>query len=140
MKQQDDDFQDIISADGLARASASTLELLTVLPQQRHSFEDGLLKLSFSHDWKNVPSPLSISLHVDATPGCGGLAWPAGQVHFFAFLCSFCVLSTLGNRFLPTIWFKKDLNIARINVFWNWAVVLVSLDWWLARFGTQMYG
>ena len=81
MKQQDDDLQD---ADGLARASASTLELLTVLPQQCHSVEDnGLLKLSFSHYWKNVPNPLSISLHVDATPGCGGLAWPAGQVDFF---------------------------------------------------------
>jgi hypothetical protein len=83
MKQRDDDLQDVISAGGLARASASTSELLTVLPQQCHSVEDdGLLKLSFSHDWKNVPSPLSISLHVDATPGCGGLAWPAGQVHF----------------------------------------------------------
>ena len=23
---------------------------------------------------------LSLRLHVDASPGCGGLAWPAGQV------------------------------------------------------------
>jgi len=99
MKQQDDDLQD---ADGLARASASTLELLTVLPQQCHSVEDdGLLKLSFSHDWKNVRSPLSISLHVDATPGCGGLAWPAGQVHFFC--VAFVSSQHWENRFLPTI-------------------------------------
>jgi predicted nicotinamide N-methyase len=25
-------------------------------------------------------NPLSISLAVDASPGCGGLAWPAGQI------------------------------------------------------------
>lgn len=80
LMQRDEDLDGVISAEGLARASASTSELLTVLPQQHHSVENGLLKLSFSHKWRNVPDPLSISLLVDASPGCGGLAWPAGQV------------------------------------------------------------
>ncbi|KAF8974677.1 putative methyltransferase-domain-containing protein [Flammula alnicola] len=75
----DGELEGVISSEGLARASASMSELLTVLPQQSHSVEDGLLKLSFAHDWESIPKPLSISLVVDASPGCGGLAWPAGS-------------------------------------------------------------
>jgi hypothetical protein len=76
----DEELEGVISADGLARASGSLSELLNVLPQQSHSVQDGLLKLSFAHAWSSIPNPLSISLVVDAAPGCGGLAWPAGQV------------------------------------------------------------
>ncbi|KAF5320714.1 hypothetical protein D9619_001039 [Psilocybe cf. subviscida] len=76
----DEELDGVISADGLARASGSLSELLNVLPQQSHSTQDGLLKLSFAHEWSSIPNPLSISLVVDAAPGCGGLAWPAGQI------------------------------------------------------------
>ncbi|PPR03849.1 hypothetical protein CVT26_000847 [Gymnopilus dilepis] len=76
----DSELEGIISADGLTRPSASASELLTALPEQSHSVEDGILKLSFSHQWNSIPRPLSISLVVDASPGCGGLAWPAGQI------------------------------------------------------------
>ncbi|KAF8204866.1 putative methyltransferase-domain-containing protein [Pholiota molesta] len=76
----DGDLEGVISSEGLARASSSTSELLTVLPQQSHSVEDGLLKLTFAHNWESITKPLSISLVVDASPGCGGLAWPAGQI------------------------------------------------------------
>ncbi|CAA7260255.1 unnamed protein product [Cyclocybe aegerita] len=76
----DAELDGVIASEGLARASKSKSELLTVLPQQSHSIEDGLLKLSFAHEWADVPKPLSISLVVDASPGCGGLAWPAGQI------------------------------------------------------------
>lgn len=81
MQQKDHDLEGVIAPDGLARPSASTSELLNALPQQSFTLEDGSkLKLSFSHDWKSLPRPLEISLLVDAAPGCGGLAWPAGQV------------------------------------------------------------
>lgn len=73
----DNELEGIISAEGLSRASSSRSELLDVLPQQSHSIQDGILKLSFVND---AHIPLSISLAVDASPGCGGLAWPAGQV------------------------------------------------------------
>lgn len=76
----DDELEGVISSEGLARASSSASELLDVLPQQSHSIEDGLLKFKFAHTWDSIPRPLSISLVVDASPGCGGLAWPAGQV------------------------------------------------------------
>ncbi|KAF9482033.1 hypothetical protein BDN70DRAFT_991519 [Pholiota conissans] len=76
----DGDLEGVISSEGLARASSSISELLTVLPQQSQSVEDGLLKLTFAHSWDSIPRPLSISLVVDASPGCGGLAWPAGQI------------------------------------------------------------
>ncbi|TEB35388.1 hypothetical protein FA13DRAFT_1788037 [Coprinellus micaceus] len=42
--------------------------------------DGGILKLSFSHDLAGVPRPLEITLAVDASPGCGGIAWPAGQI------------------------------------------------------------
>lgn len=73
----DNELEGIISAEGLSRASSSTSELLDVLPQQSHSIQDGILNLSFVNDPHNS---VSISLAVDASPGCGGLAWPAGQV------------------------------------------------------------
>ncbi|KAF8901633.1 putative methyltransferase-domain-containing protein [Gymnopilus junonius] len=76
----DTELEGIISSDGLTRPSASVSELLTALPEQSHSVEDGLLKLSFTHRWDSPPRLLSISLVVDAAPGCGGLAWPAGQI------------------------------------------------------------
>ena len=70
------ELEGIISAD---EPSSSRSELLDVLPHQSHSIRDGILKLSFLNDPHN---PLSISLAVDASPGCGGLAWPAGQVRY----------------------------------------------------------
>ena len=82
MQPHDDELEGVIASEGLARASTSMSELLTVLPQQSHSVanDNGLLKLLFSHEWDGLPNPLEISLVVDAAPGCGGLAWPAGQV------------------------------------------------------------
>ncbi|KAH9482956.1 Protein-lysine N-methyltransferase EFM6 [Psilocybe cubensis] len=76
----DSELEGIIASDGLARPSGSLSELLTVLPQQSQSVHDGLLTLSFAHTWPSIPSPISTSLVVDAAPGCGGLAWPAGQI------------------------------------------------------------
>ncbi|KAF8803792.1 hypothetical protein BYT27DRAFT_7195132 [Phlegmacium glaucopus] len=73
----DHELEGIISAEGLLRASSSRSELLDILPQESHSIRDGILKLSFMNDPHN---PMYISLSVDASPGCGGLAWPAGQI------------------------------------------------------------
>ena len=75
----DHELEGIISAEGLSRGSSSRSELLDVLPQQSHSIRNGILELSFLNDLSNH---LSISLAVDASPGCGGLAWPAGQVRY----------------------------------------------------------
>lgn len=47
-----------------------------VVPEQPRSIFDEMIQLSFPAD-----SPVvSISLKVDASPGCGGIAWPAGEV------------------------------------------------------------
>jgi len=76
MQQQDDD--------GLVPAS----ELLNVLPQQHHSVEGSVLKLSFLHQWDKHPNPMSIALRLDASPGCGGQVWAAGQVQFTSYSAS----------------------------------------------------
>lgn len=65
---------------GLVVAPVSSTQAMTFLPNQSHSTENGMLKLSFAHDLLDVPRPLEITLAVDASPGCGGIAWPAGQV------------------------------------------------------------
>ncbi|EAU84618.2 hypothetical protein CC1G_00137 [Coprinopsis cinerea okayama7 len=56
--------------------------LLSFLPSQSNFLDEkgGTLKLSFSHHWDSIPHPLDLSLSVDASPGCGGIAWPAGQI------------------------------------------------------------
>lgn len=93
MHQQDDELQGVISAeDELARVFSAS-QLLNALPQHHTSVEDSVLKLSFLHQWNKVPNPLSIALHVDASPGCGGLAWPAGQVQSLSSLLPSCLYS-----------------------------------------------
>ncbi|KAF8076077.1 putative methyltransferase-domain-containing protein [Lyophyllum atratum] len=49
----------------------------SVLPKQSRSVHDETLQLSFAHDQQ---PPITISLSVDASPGCGGIAWPAGEI------------------------------------------------------------
>ena len=78
----DHELEGVISAEGLPRACSSALELLDVLPKQSHSIQDGILKLFF------LDNSLSILLAIDASPGCGGLAWPAGQVTLYAVFAS----------------------------------------------------
>lgn len=55
-------------------------ELLSVLPRQSHSVQDEILKLSFLNSEDDLQPPVTITLAMDAAPGCGGIAWPAGQV------------------------------------------------------------
>jgi hypothetical protein len=57
-----------------------SLELLSVLPHQQHSVHDEILKLSFINSQDNLQPPVTVTLSIDAAPGCGGVAWPAGQV------------------------------------------------------------
>ncbi|KAF7978323.1 hypothetical protein HWV62_941 [Athelia sp. TMB] len=49
-----------------------------LLPSQPPTISRQTIQLSF--DAPNGSAPISISLAVDASPGCGGIAWPAGQV------------------------------------------------------------
>ena len=49
---------------------------LSVLPRQSHSIKDDILSLEFD-------GKVSISLYMDASPGCGGVTWPAGQVYLY---------------------------------------------------------
>lgn len=51
---------------------------LDLVPAQPPSIRNQTLQLSFPS--AHVPDPVQISLLVDASPGCGGIAWPAGEV------------------------------------------------------------
>ncbi|KAG8884987.1 hypothetical protein FRB99_004485, partial [Tulasnella sp. 403] len=46
-----------------------------ILPRQAPSIHNQLIDLSFGPR----ESPIDIKLSVNAGPGCGGIAWPAGQ-------------------------------------------------------------
>ncbi|KAL9712568.1 Protein-lysine N-methyltransferase efm6 [Leucoagaricus gongylophorus] len=69
-------------------STKSKSELLAVLPHQHFSESDGVLDLTFSltHGMsinsldEMRESQVSVKLAVDSAPGCGGIAWPAGQV------------------------------------------------------------
>ncbi|KAJ2933485.1 hypothetical protein H1R20_g3624, partial [Candolleomyces eurysporus] len=88
--------------DSLVAVRDSSSQLLAFLPAQSHSVEDGLLRLSFSCDRGGVPQPLNISLAVDASPGCGGIAWPAGQI-----LATYLVQRDLG--------YLRDKNVLELG-------------------------
>lgn len=66
--------------------SKSSSDDATLLPEQPHSIQNETISLSFpAGSGKTIsnsePSrPISIKLAVDASPGCGGIAWPAGEV------------------------------------------------------------
>ena len=53
---------------------------LSVLPQQTRSVQDEIHRFSFINDRDTSQPTIAITLSVDASPGCGGVAWPAGQV------------------------------------------------------------
>ena len=66
---------DIVTDDELPGSK----DYLSVLPQQSLSIKDKVLLLSFQRNVRDQ-CLISISLFMDASPGCGGIAWPAGQV------------------------------------------------------------
>ncbi|EPQ59520.1 hypothetical protein GLOTRDRAFT_55609, partial [Gloeophyllum trabeum ATCC 11539] len=54
-----------------------------ILPPQPPSVQNQTVKLSFPcgpADSSRAEDQIEIFLNVDASPGCGGLAWPAGEV------------------------------------------------------------
>lgn len=52
-----------------------------LIPAQVPSILNQTTTLSFPSNDGNTPNPISIQLFVDASPGCGGIAWPAGEVY-----------------------------------------------------------
>ncbi|KAI0959386.1 hypothetical protein AcW1_004223 [Taiwanofungus camphoratus] len=53
-----------------------------IVPVQPPSVHGQIIHLSFPtfSIADDVPDPVAIKLAVDASPGCGGIAWPAGEV------------------------------------------------------------
>jgi hypothetical protein len=58
-----------------------------LIPLQPSSAAKEIVELSFGVKSTNTHclpiAPISINLAVDASPGCGGVTWPAGQVNSF---------------------------------------------------------
>ncbi|KAF9224323.1 hypothetical protein BS17DRAFT_779635 [Gyrodon lividus] len=53
----------------------------SIVPTQPRSVQNEMIRLSFPGTFSNPCSAaIQISLKVDASPGCGGIAWPAGEV------------------------------------------------------------
>lgn len=57
-----------------------------IIPVQPRSAYNELIRLSFPD--RGCSTAVHVVLKVDASPGCGGIAWPAGEVRKF-------ILSTL---------------------------------------------
>ncbi|KAK1228887.1 Protein-lysine N-methyltransferase efm6 [Marasmius sp. AFHP31] len=88
--EDEDPFKRLRVANGVENTGTSDLlqsELVSVLPGQCYSLQNKTLTLNFSskrggNDSDHaIDAPnLSITLGVDASPGCGGVVWPAGQI------------------------------------------------------------
>ncbi|KAF8558957.1 hypothetical protein OG21DRAFT_1372545, partial [Imleria badia] len=53
---------------------------IIIVPAQPRSTYNELIQLSFPDPGCGCPTAIHVVLKVDASPGCGGLAWPAGEV------------------------------------------------------------
>ena len=54
-----------------------------ILPAQPPSLRDQIIQITISLPLLNTDESqrtITLSLAVDASPGCGGIAWPAGEV------------------------------------------------------------
>lgn len=51
-----------------------------IVPVQPPSIHNQTVQLQFPPSGEGASDPISIALAVDAAPGCGGIAWPAGEV------------------------------------------------------------
>lgn len=93
----DDDASDLLGVMGTNAAprDPQSGELSSLLPGQEYFAETKSIRLSFAHASSSDASPLDVTLSVDASPGCGGIVWPAGQV-----LISRCIaiIATLTDR------------------------------------------
>ncbi|KAF8639867.1 hypothetical protein AX17_001122 [Amanita inopinata Kibby_2008] len=67
-----------VDGDGDSDESSPSKDYLSILPRQSHSVKDELLELTF----KNAQNQetISVTMFMDASPGCGGMIWAAGQV------------------------------------------------------------
>ncbi|KAF8845623.1 hypothetical protein BDN67DRAFT_961214 [Paxillus ammoniavirescens] len=53
----------------------------SIVPIQPRSVHNEMIRLSFPNDpGQGCSATVQITLKVDASPGCGGIAWPAGEV------------------------------------------------------------
>lgn len=85
----DSTFLKVLRGDHAAPRDTQSTELVSLLPGQEYSAAEKSIRLSFARttpvesssicDTQSSP-PLVVTLSVDASPGCGGIVWPAGQV------------------------------------------------------------
>lgn len=61
-----------------------------LLPAQEPSILNQTTEFSCMYSRDDIICPISIELHVDASPGCGGVAWPAGEVRSMTYSDPFC--------------------------------------------------
>ncbi|KAJ3936938.1 MAG: putative methyltransferase-domain-containing protein [Lentinula lateritia] len=69
-----------VGEENVGTRDLANTELLSVLPGQHYSMTEKTLRLEFSGNDEKAKAMISISIRVDASPGCGGIVWPAGQI------------------------------------------------------------
>lgn len=74
-------MQQVDESDVSDGSEQRSTKLLSLLPNQRRSVHNETLHLSFTNRQDAQQPSITISLTVDASPGCGGIAWPAGEVY-----------------------------------------------------------
>ncbi len=67
------------------REDAGSDEDSTIVPVQPPSVRNQTIQLEFTAA-PDIGS-VAIKLAVDASPGCGGIAWPAGEVSYILAVC-----------------------------------------------------
>lgn len=73
-----------------------------IVAEQPRSVHAHIQELSFVNSGR---TDLSIKLQIDASPGCGGMAWPAGMVSVISSksVCLDCDSNTIGSVSISTL-------------------------------------
>ena len=59
------------------------------------------------------PAAVSVCVHVDPSPGCGGIAWPAGEVNRQGFALPSMAMLILLTRYSRGTWFEEDSTLLK---------------------------
>lgn len=98
----------------------------SIVPIQPRSTSNELIRLSFPD--RGCSTIIHVVLKVDASPGCGGIAWPAGEVRTSVLALStfwFALKGQSDHRSSRITWPFAGRGTAQEERSWSWAVGLV---------------
>ncbi len=82
---------------GIEPSDSTVVQSYSMLPEQRHSVQNDLIKLPLGQ--RSDTPEIALTLAISAREGCGCVAWPAGEVSWRITILDEMVLIVISFRF-----------------------------------------